>query len=88
MYRAGMKKAKKGNYEEAVEDYTAAMRLSNIPDDVKAMAIYNRSLAYSAMEENEKAIADIEAVLAMPDLSASMKEQAKLRLARVTKRTK
>ena len=86
-YRAGMAKAKKGNYEGAIADYSAALKLTKIPSDVKAMTIYNRSLAYSAMEEDEKAVADIDAVLAIPDLSATLKEQATQRLARVQKRS-
>ena len=39
----------------------------DIPTDVKAMAIYNRSLAYHAIHENAKAAEDLTALLEKRD---------------------
>ena len=42
LYRTGMAKAEKRDYEGAIADYSAAIELAKIPADVKAMALYNR----------------------------------------------
>ena len=56
LYRKGMAKAKQRNYAGAVADYSAAIQEPNIPTDVKAMVLYNRALAYSAIHEDEKSV--------------------------------
>jgi len=43
LYRSGMGKANKRDYGGAIADYSAAIQAPNIPKDVKAMAIYNRT---------------------------------------------
>ena len=55
----GVAKAELGQYEEAIADYDAALRLD--PDH--AVALANRSLAWSALGRFEEAIADLDAVL-------------------------
>ena len=42
LYRTGMAKAEKRDYEGAIADYSTAIELAKIPADVKAMALYNR----------------------------------------------
>ena len=63
-----MAKANKRDYDGAIADYSAAIRVPHIPTDVKAMAIYNRSLAYHAIHEDAKAAEDLTALLEMPGL--------------------
>ena len=87
LYRIGMAKANKGDYSGAIADYSAAIDAPHIPADVKAMALYNRALAYSAVHEDAKAASDLAAVLAMPGLSENVKTAAQQRRERIRRRT-
>ena len=81
-----MAKANKRNYGGAIADYSAAIRAPDIPTDVRAMAIYNRSLAYTAIHEDAKAAEDLAAVLEMPGLSDRIKTEAHQRRERIRRR--
>lgn len=85
-YRAGMAKAKKGDYNGAIADYSAAIGAPDIPTDVRAMVTYNRALAYSAIQEHAKAADDLAAMLKMPGLSEEIKTAAHQRRERIRKR--
>lgn len=87
LYRAGMAKAKNGDFKGAIEDYSAAIEAPDIPMDVKAMATYNRSLAYSALHEHEKAAEDLATMLDMPGLSEEIRTAAHQRRERLKKRS-
>ena len=78
-----MAKADKHNYGDAIADYSAAIREPNIPTDVKAMVLYNRALAYSAIHEQEKSAEDLAAVLDMPGLPKNIKAEAQERRERI-----
>lgn len=86
LYRAGMAKANKLDYRGAIADYSAAIQLPDAPTDVKAMATYNRALAYSAIHEDEKAAKDLAAMLDMPGLSERIKKEAHQRRERIRRR--
>jgi len=86
LYRSGMAKANKRNYCGAIADYSATIREPNIPTDVKAMALYNRALAYSAIHEEEKSAEDLAAVLEMPGLPNNIKAEAQERRERIRRR--
>jgi len=86
LYRSGMAKANKRDYAGAIADYSAAIQASHIPKDVKAMAIYNRALAYSAIQEDERAAEDLAAVLQMPGLPANVRTHAEQRRERIQRR--
>jgi hypothetical protein len=86
LYRRGMAKANKRDYDGAVADYSAAIEASHIPADVKAMAIYNRALAYSAIHEDAHAAEDLAALLEMPGVPESIKTAAQQRRERVRRR--
>jgi len=79
LYRSGMKKAKQRDYAGAIADYSSAIHASKIPNDVKAMAIYNRALVYSAMDEHVKAAEDLATVLKMPGLPSNIRTHAQQR---------
>ena len=87
LYRTGMAKAEKRDYEGAIADYSAAIELAKIPADVKAMALYNRALAYQAVREDTKASEDLATVLEMPGLPEYIKTAAEQRRKRVERRT-
>jgi hypothetical protein len=85
-YRAGMAKAKKNDFLGAIADYSKAIGASDIPADVKAMAIYNRALAYAAINEDKKAADDLAAMLKMPGLPENIATQARQRRERIRRR--
>jgi hypothetical protein len=87
LYRAGMAKANKRDYQGAIADYTAALKEPKIPNDVKGMAIYNRALAYSAIHQEDNAAADLAAMLQMPGLPENIRTQAHQRRERIRRRT-
>lgn len=86
LYRSGMEKANKRDYNGAIVDYSAAIRTPHIAADVKAMALYNRSLAYSAIHEEEKSAADLQSVLEIPGLPKKIKIEAQERRERTRRR--
>ena len=86
MYRSGMAKANKADFAGAIADYSAAIQSPKIPPDVRAMAIYNRALAYSAIDEDEKAAADLASLLEMPGLPEIIQSAAQQRRARIRRR--
>lgn len=86
LYRSGMAKANKRDYDGAIADYSDSIRAPNIPKDVKAMALYNRALAYSAIHEDEKSAEDLTAVLEMSGLPKNIKMEAQERRERIRRR--
>ena len=81
-----MVKANNCEYDGAIADYSAAIRAPDIPTDVKAMALYNRALAYSAIHEDAKAAEDLSTMLELPGLSERIKIEAHRRRERIRKR--
>ncbi len=86
LYQGGMAKANQRDYEGAIADYTAAIELPKIPADVRAMAIYNRALAYSAIHEDAKAADDLGTVLKSPGLPENIRTAAEQRRERIRRR--
>ena len=85
-YRAGMAKANKNDWHGAIADYSACLRSPGSSNDVLAMALYNRALAYSAINEDEKAAQDLTAVLKVPGLPDKIKIAASQRQERIRRR--
>lgn len=85
-YKAGMLKAKKGDFAGAITDYSATIDAAGIPNDILAMALYNRALAYSAVREDQKAADDLSKVLSMPGLPDNIKVAASQRRERIRRR--
>lgn len=81
-----MAKANKRDFHGAIADYSAAIRAPDIPIDVKAMATYNRAIAYTAIDEDEKAAEDLAAMLEMPGLSEDITAAAHQRRERIRRR--
>jgi hypothetical protein len=86
LYERGMVKAKRDDWSGAVADYTAAIDAANVPRDVKAMALFNRALAYAHLGNQERADEDLHATIGMPDAPIQIKTSAKAKLARWGKR--
>ncbi len=86
LYRAGMAKANRQDHHGAIADYCAAIDMAEIPTDVKAMAIYNRALSYSAVQDETKAAEDLAMLMKMPGIAERVKREAHRRLERLRKR--
>ena len=82
LYKRGMTKAKKHDYEGAIEDYTKTLGMPNTPSDVKAMVLYNRALVHVTAGDDRKGFDDLDAVLAMDQAPANVKTMARQKLAR------
>ena len=83
-----MQKAKKEDYVGAIDDYNALLNLSHAPDDIKAMALFNRGLAFSVTKDIAKARDDLQAVIAMPRAPRNVVTAAREKLERIKRREK
>jgi hypothetical protein len=83
LYKIGLTWAEKNDAKSAVDAYTAAIDHPEAPDDVKAMALYNRALVFAAADHMQKAIADLNLVMEMPGHLPSIKLAARRRLERL-----
>ena len=88
LYERGMRNAKQDRFEAAINDYSAALELSNVPNDIKAMALFNRGLAYAAVKDEAKAKVDLQAVMSMDGAPSSVTTAAREKLERMKKRAK
>lgn len=81
-----MAKAKKEDWAGAIADYSACIRSPGLSNDVLAMSLYNRALAYSAVRQDDKAAQDLDAVLKVPGLPEKIKIAAGQRQERIRRR--
>lgn len=86
LYRRGMASANANDELGAIDDYTLTINLSGAPLDVVAMALFNRALAYVSIGEDSKGTHDLDAVLAMENAPARIKERARQKLVRMKHR--
>jgi hypothetical protein len=86
LYRSGIVRAKRADYAGAIEAYSAVIDMPGAPEDVKGMAIYNRALAYAAIDQDAKAADDLAAMLHMPGLPENIIIQARQRRERIRRR--
>lgn len=87
LYKRGMAKAKRNDHQDALEDYTTAIRIPGTPADLLAMVLYNRALVYVAAGDEPKGAADLDAVLAMNEALVNVKTMARQKLTRMESRT-
>lgn len=82
-----MARANKHDHAGAIQDYSSAVATSDVPPDVKAMALYNRAMVYAASGDIAHAVDDLNAVLAMPQALAHVKTEARRKLVRMQRRS-
>ena len=82
----GVEHCKAKRSEKAIEIFNTLLATTTLSPTVRASALYNRALAYSARDEDDKAIADLEKVLALPGCPENVQSAARTRIARVKKR--
>lgn len=83
IYRRGMLKAKLHDNKAALADYTAVIEMDGAPADLRAMALYNRSVVHVAQHHDAAAIHDLEELLRIPQAAANVKTEARRKLVRM-----
>ena len=86
LYKHGLACGESKDVQGALSAYTSAIELANAPDDVKAMALYNRAIIFTAEGATEKALTDLRAVMGLPVPLRVIKLAAKRRLERLLNR--
>jgi hypothetical protein len=81
-----MEHAKSKRPEKALDIYETLLK-STSSCSLKARALYNRALVHSALKNEDQALADIEAVLKLPEVPDNVLTAAKERLVRLRKRS-
>lgn len=82
-YRRGMTRANQHDSVGAIADYTTAIETTAVPSNIKAMALYNRALVYSSLNQDEAAIRDLDNVLKMSAAPNEVRTEAQRRLVRM-----
>lgn len=85
IYRRGISKAKRRQHDAAIEHYTTVIGIPGVPEDVKAMSLFNRALAYVTVDDR-RGVEDLNTVLAMPGAPTHIKTEAVRKLARMQQR--
>ena len=85
-YKRGMDKAGQRDLEGAISDYTVVVDMKGAPEDVIAMALLNRALAYSRAHQDDKAGEDLDRVIRMPGASKKVIHAAHEKLRRMQRR--
>jgi hypothetical protein len=86
LYKLGLSRTEKSDSKGAMDAYTSAIEQPGAPDDVKAMALYNRALLFAAEGNTVSALADLQAIMKMPSPLRGVKLAAKRRLERLQHR--
>jgi hypothetical protein len=86
VYKRGMQKAKAEDLPGAIADYTLVIESKDAPPDIRAMAYFNRALAYSKQDRDDVAVVDLKAVVSLPKSPPNIVSAAKEKLARWEKR--
>jgi tetratricopeptide (TPR) repeat protein len=85
LFARAMEKAKNKDAEGALEDYTAVINMAKASPSLKAMATFNRALAYSNLSQYSEAKTDLENVIAAPHTPANVRAAAKSKQERMRK---
>ena len=79
--------AKAKRPQQAIELYNQLLADGGTSSMVRARSLFNRALAYSSMHDDQKALADLDELLARPDVPENVKTAARAQLLRVRKRS-
>jgi tetratricopeptide (TPR) repeat protein len=86
LYKQGLACGERNDFKGAKHAYTLAIKLPDAPDDVKAMALYNRALLLAASGAIDQAVADLQIVMELPSSLHTIKLAARRRLERLKNR--
>jgi hypothetical protein len=82
-YKRGMANARQRDRYAALADYTAVIDMMDAPVDIRAMALYNRSLVYSASQNESEAIGDLKKLLEIGAAETNVCIEARRMLVRI-----
>ena len=82
-----MEHAKNKRPEKALEIYESMLKTRSLSSSLRARVLFNRALVHSALKNDDQAVADLEAVLKLPDVPDNVQTAAKERLTRLRKRS-
>ncbi|TWT33873.1 Tetratricopeptide repeat protein [Posidoniimonas corsicana] len=82
-FRRGMVLANVRQYAKAIDAYTTVLATPDIEAGLQAMALYNRALALSASGDKPAAAVDLEQLLLLSGVSATIKTEARRKLVRM-----
>jgi hypothetical protein len=86
LYKEGMARAEKRDATGAMAAYTSAIERIDGPEDVKAMALYNRALLLAASGKTQLALADLKIIIDSPIPQRDIKLAARRRVDRLQHR--
>jgi tetratricopeptide (TPR) repeat protein len=86
LYKEGLTRAEKQDSEGAMIAYTSAIDRAGAPNDIRAMALYNRALLFAAAGNTKLALADLREVIELPILQRDVKVAARRRIDRLQHR--
>jgi hypothetical protein len=84
--RQGMEHADAKRPTQAIAIYDGLLDSKGTSPTVRAKALFNRALAHSSMKEDQKAIADLEALVVLPGTPENVLSAARNQLVRVRNR--
>jgi hypothetical protein len=79
--------AKAKRLQKAVDLYSELLNDRGTNATVRARALFNRALAHSAMHNDDQGLADLEELLARPDVPENVKTAARAQIYRVRRRS-
>jgi hypothetical protein len=84
LHKQGMIQAKLHKHQAAMDAYTTVIEMADAPNDVRAMALYNRALVRHALTgKSADAIKDLNDVLKMTGATEQVKTEARRKLVRM-----
>jgi hypothetical protein len=86
LLKKGLDHAHAKQPEKAISIYDSLLSTKSTSPTVRARALFNRSLAHSALKNDDKAIADLEEVVKMPTAPENVLTAARTQLTRVRNR--
>ena len=85
---AAIEFAREGAPAKAIEIYSELLRAEATSATTKARALFNRALAYSSLNDDPLAIADLKQLAAQVDVPDNVRSAARTQLVRLNNRQK
>lgn len=83
LYKRGMTQANRHDEKSAMGSYTEAIEMPDMPDDVRAMSLYNRALLHAVSKNYALARADLNELLAISSVPHQIELAARRKLERM-----
>lgn len=80
--------ARAGDPAKAIEIYSELLKADSTSATTKARALFNRALAYSSLNDDPLAIADLKRLTSLADVPENVRTAARTQLVRLNNRQK